>query len=200
MTNEFDMPDLEERVDECEQYSRRNCLVIHGVAELPQKEDCVQMAINVFEKNLGVTIPMDRIDRAHRLGKIQQRTAASVVKEGRRPIIVKFISYYDRNLVFTNKKKLKGTKLLITESLTVKRINIMTAAVSKFGRSNVYSYDGRIYVVVGKIKHTVSNINDINNLHTDPTNVLSNNYEKHSTTHIKQPVLNKQIVTRNMSN
>ena len=47
-------------------------------------------------------------DRTHRIG---------VPSKGKnRPIIVKFVRYTDRRLVFTNKNRLKAKNMLITKS------------------------------------------------------------------------------------
>ena len=73
-----------------------------------------------------VSVPTTRgraecIDRAHRLGTPD----SNVRKDGARPqpIIVKFTSYRARQDVFMAKRRLKGTKVVITENLTRRRIN-----------------------------------------------------------------------------
>ena len=40
-----------------------------------------------------------------------------------RPVIVKFTSYEPRRAVFTSKRKLKGTHIVITENLTSRRVD-----------------------------------------------------------------------------
>lgn len=125
---------IEERQDEQENYSRRNCIVVHGIPETP-KEDCVSKAIELFKSKLDVDIHPDQIDRAHRLGKTKDsRKMSEVVSEGRRAIIVKFTSYKFRHMVFTQKKRLKGTKILITESLTRLRISLVQEASKIYQR------------------------------------------------------------------
>ena len=49
-------------------------------------------------------------DRTHRIGVPS--------KSKNRPIIVKFVRYMDSRHVFSNKKRLKGKNMSITESLT----------------------------------------------------------------------------------
>ena len=41
-------------------------------------------------------------------------------------------------------KKLKGKKLLITESLTVYRMKLLDEARQKYGVRNIWTYDGRV--------------------------------------------------------
>ena len=57
---------------------------------------------------------------------------------------MKFARYAARNKVFSNKKKLKGKKLLITKSLTVYRMKLLDEARQKYGVRNVWTYDGRV--------------------------------------------------------
>ena len=59
-------------------------------------------------------------------------------------MVVKFAHYAVRNKVFSNKKKLKGKKLLITESLTVYRMKLLDEARQKYGVRNVWTFDGRV--------------------------------------------------------
>ena len=48
--------------------------------------------------------------------------------EKSRPVIVKFLRYNTRGLIYKNKKKLKGSRISITENLTSKRITILQRA------------------------------------------------------------------------
>ena len=63
--NEFDRVFL--RMDDHEQYSRRNCLVLHGIPETA-KESSDDIVIGTIKKNLGVTLDKSAIDRSHRIG------------------------------------------------------------------------------------------------------------------------------------
>ena len=115
---------LADEIDDLEQYSRRNCLLIHGIPE-SQKEDTTAACIENINKKLKVNLNRDHLDRTHRVGKRKPSG------EKPRPIIMKFISYTKRQAVFTTKKNLKGSNLLITESLTTKRMAVLRAAQKK---------------------------------------------------------------------
>ena len=105
---------LEKKSDDSEQYSRRNCLLVHGVEEQEQ-ENTDNIVLNVIKEHLDIELLVKDFDRSHRTGK-------SNSKSKRRPIIVKFISYNDRRAIFNNKKRLKGTGISITDSLTAERM------------------------------------------------------------------------------
>ena len=122
--------------DQC-QYSRRNCLLIHGLKE-SNGENTDNIAIKNLNEHIGTNLTSADIDRSHRLGKKKEPGSKP------RPIIVKFLRYNDRRKVFTNKKKLKGTRISITESLTVTRMKYLTEARDEHGFANVWTVDGRI--------------------------------------------------------
>ena len=79
------------------------------------------------------------IDRSHQIGTIKN------IKQSR-SIIIKFARYNIRNRVFKNKKKLRDTAISITESLTRKRMQMLTKARSEFLFKNVLTQEGKILV------------------------------------------------------
>ena len=128
----------EEATDALEQYSRRNCLLLHGVPETA-KEDTDTIFRDAIKEHLGKDLKLRDLDRTHRIGAKRE--------DGRgRPIIAKFTRYITRASVFREKKKLKGTKFVITESLTKRRVTQLNAARDKYGKDNVWTSDGEILV------------------------------------------------------
>ena len=128
--------DLEQIIDSQEQYSRRNCILIHGVKE-EQNEDTDNVVVKLIKDNLEEDVDLTELDRFHRIGKKKSNGKA-------RPIIVKFARYNVRRKVFYNKKKLKGKNISITESLTKFRMEKLQEARELYDRKNVWTYDGRI--------------------------------------------------------
>ena len=55
-------------IDNLEQYSQQNCLVLHGVNK-SNNENTNEILIKTFSEELGVKIKEDNLDRSHRLGK-----------------------------------------------------------------------------------------------------------------------------------
>ena len=72
-------------VDRQEQYSRRNCFLIHGIVE-ETVQDTDEKIINTRQQSMGETIKSQDIDRSHRLGKPKSSKNAKS-----RPMIVKFV-------------------------------------------------------------------------------------------------------------
>lgn len=153
--------DLEREIDDHAQYSRRNCLLLHGVPE-NDDDDIDEILNETFNNKLNLNISVkDWVDRAHRIGKPKNGRVTRNNKPKVRPIIIKFISYRTRRSVFYTKKNLKGTGLVVTESLTHRRYKLLLAAQEKFGFKNVWSIDGRIMTNVNNKYITINSHTDL---------------------------------------
>jgi hypothetical protein len=135
---------LEEKLDEHEQYSRRNCLLIHGLPE-KTKEDTNETAINTIKTHLNLTVTDEDIDRSHRLGKKRKPDATNDKQS--RPIIVKFTRYAVRSRVFKAKSGLKGTGVVITENLTAKRMQLLERVKNDDQVATAWTTDGRVQCI-----------------------------------------------------
>ena len=69
------------------------------------------IVLEVLNNDMGLNILKTALDRSHRIGNPK-------TKKKSRPIIVKFVRYYDRRDVFMNKKCLNGKDKSITESIS----------------------------------------------------------------------------------
>lgn len=132
----------EDRTDQLEQYSRRNCLLIHGVRE-QSGENTYAVTLDIINNAMGVKLGYDDIDRVHRIGAPNRSGADKMI----RPIIIKFISYQAREAVWRAKIKLKGSRIVLSESLTRERQEIFRAARAKFGKNSCWTYDGNVVVM-----------------------------------------------------
>ena len=125
-------------VDRQEQYSRCNYLLIHGIVE-ETAEGMDEKIINTLQQSMDETIKPEDIDRSHRHGKPKSLKNAKPY-----PMIVKFMRYNTCNRIYRNKKKLKGTGISVTESLTANRINMLEKAREEHTFNNGWSQDGKI--------------------------------------------------------
>ena len=57
---------LEKHIDDMEQHSRRNCLIIYGLPE-SENENCYNTVIKFTRDNLKIDLKLQDIDRSHRL-------------------------------------------------------------------------------------------------------------------------------------
>ena len=58
---------LEESIDAQQQYSRKNCLLFHGIEET-KGEDTDDLVLEVLNDDMGLNIPKTALDRSHRIG------------------------------------------------------------------------------------------------------------------------------------
>lgn len=119
------LSELETRLDDSEQYSRRSCLRVFGVP-LPasgneSNSDCVAIAKKIFAE-MEVTVPEDGLDRVHRIGK-KEKNAAGIMEQ---PLIMKFTSWKYRTAVYRGRKKLDSQKVLL--DLTPRRAKLLSKA------------------------------------------------------------------------
>ena len=77
--------DLNRVIDRHEQYSRRNCILVHGVKE-SENEDTDVVVTETLNELLQEKITDVVIDRSHRIAKLKKGKHS-------RPIIIKFARY-----------------------------------------------------------------------------------------------------------
>ena len=141
---------LREELDTMEQYSRRNCLAVHGIPET--KEDSTDAVLHVFNGQLNY--------RSHRLGRFQPSSNKP------RPVIVKFVSYATRRQVFSAKRRLRGSKIVITENLTKRRSDLLNRTRAQPDIKAAWTTDGRIVCLLENgEKRTIVTERDLDQLH-----------------------------------
>jgi hypothetical protein len=95
--------DIETRLDDLEQYSRKTCLKFAGIPER-EDEDTDEVVLNTIDK-LVLLQEFEKLDKysisvSHRLGKPRH--------DKPRDIIVRFVRYRDKATVYRLKSNLKG--------------------------------------------------------------------------------------------
>lgn len=154
-------------LDTAEQYSRRSCLRISGVAETPD-ESTDDIVLNIA-RACDVEMTLAEIDRSHR---VPTRKPSAAGKSHPHDIIVKFVSYRSRAALYSGKSRLKNndnfTRVYINEDLTRLRASLLRSArqLVKINKvTSAWSHDGRIFVkCIDGSRRLISSIDDINNL------------------------------------
>ena len=133
--------DLEEELEDLNNYTRRTNLLFHGLEE-EKDESTDDKILGILKDKLGLPLTINDIGRSHRLGRS--------VQGKKRPIIVRFATYRQRKMAFDAKRKLKGSKTVITENLTKCRYALFKLCQTKYGWDKVWTLDNRIYCLTGK--------------------------------------------------
>ena len=84
-----------------EQYSRRNCILLHGLKE-EMNESTNDRVLKLFREELNEDVLLADLDRTHRIGKKSDSSSKPP------PVIVKFARCNIREKVFKSKKKTQG--------------------------------------------------------------------------------------------
>ena len=135
---------LTAKIEDLEQYGRRTSLRFHNVpmsdADLPRTDKIVTDIIN---NKIGITsISEDDINRSHIIGDITN---------GKGQIICRFRNWKIKNMVYQNKKALKGNQdgIFVTEDLTRFRQKIISKLNKLKKTKHIDSFwtsDGRIFL------------------------------------------------------
>ena len=154
---------VERRQDDLEQYSRSNCLVIHGCENVPKSKPGKYLEIEKFVCNtLNEHLQLDSPLQANDLD-----IANPLPSKKGTPVIVKFIRRTQKNEVYRKKRLLKGTKMIITESLTKRRLQLLEKARLEFKQCPVWSWKGEIFVFHNNKKKVIDDFIDITKIKSE---------------------------------
>ncbi len=102
------MKELNTMITDLESYSRRENLIFDGIAET-KGESCYNIVMDIMINTMGIRWASDyRIDRCHRLHP-------NYGYGGIKPIIVRFNFHQDRQCVWANRQRLKGSGIFLRE-------------------------------------------------------------------------------------
>ncbi|XP_077968559.1 uncharacterized protein LOC144422705 isoform X2 [Styela clava] len=128
-------------IDNLEQYGRRNCILLHGCKRIPKAGHYGQ-----FETYVANTLNSAlKLEWPIQYGDIDVTHILPADGKGNVPIIVKFVRRSTKNMIYSMKRRLKKTGLSITESLTKRRVELLTEARRVLGLKNVWTMNGDIY-------------------------------------------------------
>ena len=128
--------------EEQEQYSRRSCLLVHGVPEQTE-ENTDDVALKLFKSKPELNIKETDIDRSHRITS-KRHSSDNDTNPQPRALIVKFARYNIRQKVYAPKIKLKKTSIFIREHLTSARQGLTWETLKCTSISKAWTNDGRI--------------------------------------------------------
>ena len=162
ITSRLNFMRVQKRCEELENYSRRNSVRIFGIPDKDTEtvEDCAEKVIKLLQTNLELKVDIEHIDIAHRMGTYQKGRS--------RTIIVKFVSKRVKNMVIFNRRKLKGSQVVIIEDVSKDTQELMKEALKKDETEKSWTKDGTIYALlknknIVKI-HNYSDIEKISSL------------------------------------
>lgn len=143
--------ELRFKIDNLEQQLKLTHLRIYGISE--DNEISLKLKLqDLFKSKMGVSDVS--FTSCYRIG--------SENNSGKpRATLIKFENIEQRNMVYYNKKKLKGTKIVISEELTKGRYELLMLAREKLGKKNVWSVNGNIFAMINGEKFKLKNEDDV---------------------------------------
>ena len=141
------------KLDELEQYGRRENIRIHNISESENENDDGADVLFKVADALKIELDERDIQRVHRIGA--KKTSKNAKP---RPVIARFVSFQKRNQFLFEKSKLKGSRYLsnafITEDLTPLRSKLLNYIKYECNDEFVlcHSYNGKIRMKKSSIK------------------------------------------------
>ena len=157
---------LSARLNNLEQYLRRNNLLFHGLVDLPSLPDkpttedyinfykYVVNKLNSLFPNLSNPITVKDIDDTHEL-------VTKGRKRGKKVLIVRFVSRLVRNEIYSNKKTLKETPIAVTEHLTAPNLALLKSAQQAVGLKKAWTRYGKVMIDLNGSVRSIRNIDDL---------------------------------------
>ena len=138
------------KINDLEQYGRRNNLKISGLSESEGDETAEMTTEKVIVKLNNVignlNLRREDIDIAHRLGPKRNRRWGQETVPARR-VIIRFNSRIKRDNILRNRKLFKGTDIFVNEDLTQINQNVLACVRRKMPDEvkQSWSINGRIF-------------------------------------------------------
>ena len=132
----------DDRLDEIEQYSRRDNIVAHGLPE--QDGECTNDVIIAVAAAAGVVVTNGDISTSHRVGRPGNARGGKP-----RPIVARFVRRDTRTGILRSKKKLKGNPayngVFLSEQLSPMRAKLLHAVKNDADTAWTWTIDGKIF-------------------------------------------------------
>ena len=151
---------LEDKIDDLENRSRRQNIVVHGIEEDDHEnwEQTEEKLISMIRDRLQIEIPPEQIERAHRTGFKHPAKP--------RPIVCKFISDKTKQRVLKNRKRLRGSKIYIDDDYSKKvreeRMQLKEYMFEARSKGS-FAYLRFKYLYIDNQKFTLSDLENMNN-------------------------------------
>ena len=128
------------KLNDLEQYSRRNNIRIFGLKDQDRKETAQtteKQVIETIRNKLDLTVHPKDIQIAHRTGSFRS--------ESDRPVIVQFVSRKTKSAILQKRRQLKGSRISIAEDLTPNNVRRLSAIKNLQCVSDAWSHAGKLY-------------------------------------------------------
>ncbi|CAG9823999.1 unnamed protein product [Phaedon cochleariae] len=145
------------RYDYLEQETKMSNLRLFNLEE-SESGNTKNEVIKLLNSKMQLQLKENDISVCTRVGK---NTANN---EKPRGIFMKLSNPSIQQMIYKNKKLLKGTGVVMKEDLTIHRLNLMKKAIEKTSIRSVWTFSGNIYATKNNQKFSIKNECDLNKL------------------------------------
>lgn len=141
-------------IDEVEKHSQQNNnrkILIHGITE--SNENIFNSVIKILAEKMNIQLDKKDFSCCYRIGRKSDAK--------KRPVLIEFIHQWQRDMVFYNKTKMKGSNLLITEVLTKTVYSWFQECFKKF-KHNCWTSYGKVVIIIDGKKKYITNETELN--------------------------------------
>lgn len=132
------LKDILSKQESFERSRRSKNLILYGVIEL-QNENCMDTVLDIINSKLRLSINYRSLNNCYRL--------KSPDKNKIKPILIQMSTLHVKNLIFKQKKLLKGTGLVVREDLSPDMQALFKDAIQKVNKGGkVWSNNGIIFL------------------------------------------------------
>lgn len=147
---------LENKLNDLEQYGRRNNIRIYGINKGRSKKietnELEKEVVRQLNEKTGCALVNHQIEACHYLDKSQNQ------------VIVRFVSRKTRDEVFYRKKGFRGTKVSVTEDLTSKNYHLLKECQNHFDKKFLWTKYGMVKLNLNGKIYNVRTMKDVENL------------------------------------
>ena len=152
---------IQEKIEDDDQYSRKNNALIHGFKKLPNIRgrafiEWIANELNYIFPSLNGTILPCHIDDAHPL--TTRKNGSTKV------VIIKFVNRWIKDDILKCKQDAYNVGLSVTEHLTKKSLNLLSLSQSLVGEDAAWVYKCGVFARYNGKKYSIKKQADIDNL------------------------------------
>ncbi|CAH0558770.1 unnamed protein product [Brassicogethes aeneus] len=143
-------------------YLNGHKIIIHGIVE-EKHENVMEVIINIINTKFELNLNKNDISECYRLGK-------KTSQKHHRPVIVAFVNKWKRNHVYVNKRKLKGSKVVVSEVLNKSQQELFKCVKEHINTNKLqmsyWTSFGNVYIQCGDTKRRIYSKDDVSLLNS----------------------------------
>lgn len=147
-----DVSVLHVKICNIERKQNAHTILVHGIQE--PDTDIYSVVLKFLCEKLKIKMDKSDISFCHRLGK------KSPTKDKPRPVVIQFCKRWTRDMIFNNKRLLKGSGVIITEMLTSENLSLFKKAREMFDK-RAWTFNGLVYIDVSGNRKLIKSESDI---------------------------------------